>query len=136
MNSEKNSSHDRRRKKTTIIFIDHATNFSIVNQTIMNSDNIDKLNFRFVKVFIYLSQFNLNVKYKIDKFNVVSNEFSRLLFTNDSKDSIKMNALNLSTYHNDIENILNTIHVFQNTLIFMTIEFRRKLIEEYSENKS
>ena len=123
-------------KKTTIIFIDHATNFSIVDQTIMNSDNIDKLNFRLMKASTYLSQFDLDVKYKIDKFNVVSNALSRLLFTNDSKDSIKMNALNLSTYHNDIENILNTIHVFQNTLISMTVEFRRKLIKEYSENKS
>ena len=117
-------------KKTIIIFIDHATNFSISNQTIISSDNINKLSSRLVKASTYLLQFDLNVKYKIEKSNVVSNALSRFFVMSDSKDSTKMNALNLNTYYNSITIISNTIHVFQETLISITDDFKRRFIEK------
>lgn len=125
-------------KKTTIMFIDHAANPLIVDQITLNNNNIDKLNLRLIKTSIHLFQFNLNVRYKIDKFNVVSDAFLRLFVTNNSRNSISINALNLSTYHVDIENvsILNTIHVFQKTLMSMMNDFGRKFIKKYFENKS
>lgn len=125
-------------KNTTIMFIDHSINSSIVSRITMNSDNTDKLNLRLVKALTYFSQFKLKVWYKIDKFNVISDALFKLSATKNAKDSSKMNALNLNTYHAEIEDIfiLNTIHAFQETLISMTKEFKRKLREEYLENKS
>ena len=102
----------------------------------MNNDNIDKLDFRLVKTFIYFSQFDLNVKYKIEKSNVVLNAFSKLFVMSDFKSSTKMNALNLNTYYNSITNIFNIIHAFQKTLILITNDFKKKLTEKYFENKS
>lgn len=42
---------------------------------------MNKLNFKLVRVFQYFSLFNLELRYKFDKSNIVSNTFSRLLQT-------------------------------------------------------
>ena len=124
-------------KNTIIMFTDHATNSFIVDQIIRNSDNTNKLNLRLVRAFTYFSQFNLEVRYKIDKFNVVPDALSRLSITNDSKNTDNLNALNFNTYHAKIENISmsNAMHAFQGTLISMISEFRRKIIEDYFKDK-
>ena len=49
--------------KITIIFIDYIANSSIARQIILSFNSFNKLNFRIIRVSIYLSQFNLNVKY-------------------------------------------------------------------------
>ena len=39
--------------------------------------NIDKLNLRLVRAFQYLFEFNLNMRHKLNKFNVVLNTLSK-----------------------------------------------------------
>ena len=41
-------------KHITIVFIDHIINTSIVKQTTFINNNMNKLNFRLMKTFIYL----------------------------------------------------------------------------------
>ena len=53
--------------KITIVFIDYATNSVIVDQIKLIFNNIDKLNLKLIKIFIYLSQFNLKIKYRSKK---------------------------------------------------------------------
>ena len=74
---------------------------SIAKQTIFLFSNIDKLNFRLIRVFIYLFQFRLNICYRLDKRYIISNTLFKLLtkklFLN------KNNNLNLKNYYNDIK---------------------------------
>ena len=123
-------------KKITIIFTDHVVNVSIVKQTTLSSENIDKLNFRFVRAFAYFSQFNIDVKYKANKFNTMSDVLSRLSSISFFKDFVDMNTFDIDNYHNSIENISTFNYAFQETLITMTSEFRIKLIDEYFKEKS
>ena len=53
--------------KITIVFIDHVANLTIINQIKLTFNNIDKLNLKLIKIFIYLSQFNLKIKYRLEK---------------------------------------------------------------------
>ena len=123
-------------KKITIILIDHVANVSIVKQTTLSSENIDKLNFRLIRTFAYFSQFNIDVRYKADKFNTMSDVLSRLSSISFSKDFVNMNTLDIDNYHNSIENISIFNYAFQGTLIAMISEFRIKLIERYFKEKS
>ena len=56
-----------------IIFMNHVVNFFIIQQIIIILNNIDKLNLRSIRAFIYLSQFRLNVKYQLKKRHIISN---------------------------------------------------------------
>lgn len=123
-------------KKTTMIFIDYFVNFSIVKQTTLNNENIDKLNLRFVRVSAYLSQFNINVRYKIDKINVIFDVLSRLSSNNFIRDNETMNTFDIDSYHIDIENISVFNYAFQGSLIVMTANFKFRLIQKYFEEKS
>lgn len=44
----------------------------------MTFDNIDKLNLRLIKAFVYFFQFQIDVRYKANKSNIVFNALSRL----------------------------------------------------------
>ena len=69
-------------KYTTVVFTDHAVNILITKQTILANNNIDKLNFRLVRIFIYFFQFRFNIKYRPGKKHVIPNAFSPLSFGN------------------------------------------------------
>ena len=69
-----------------IVYIDHFVVVLISRQINLITFNIDKLNLRFVRILQYLSNFNLVVKYKFDKFNIILDAFSR--FQNDTNMSI------------------------------------------------
>ena len=122
-------------KKITLIFIDHVANFFIAKQTTLSSENIDKLNLRLIKVSAYFSQFNIDIKYKSKKINIMSDALSRLSSISSFKNDAEMNTLNIDNYHCVIQDIAVTTHVFQESLIAMTSNFRAKLLNDYFKNK-
>ena len=50
-----------------VIYTNHETALNIAKQIILIVNFIDKLNFRFVRIFDYMQRFNLNIKHKFDK---------------------------------------------------------------------
>ena len=122
-------------KKITLIFIDHVANFFIAKQTTLNSENIDKLNLRLIKISAYLSQFNIDIRYKSKKVNIVSNALSRLSSISSFRNDAEMNTLNIDNYHCVIQDIAVTTYVFQKSLIAMTSNFRARLLNDYFKNK-
>lgn len=60
---------------STIIYTNHFVAIFISQQIIFIIFNNDKLNLRLVKALQYFFDFNLFVRHKIDKINVVSNVF-------------------------------------------------------------
>lgn len=118
-----------------MIFTNYFANSFIVRQTTLISSNIDKLNLRLVRAFIYLSQFRLNVKYYFDKLYVILDVLLHLLAT---KSSIEANFDNLETfdldnYYNKYVNLklLNQIYIYQDTLIVIILEFKNKILDKY-----
>ena len=61
-----------------IIYIDHFAAVLISRQIIFIIFNSDKLNLRFVRISQYLFDFNLSVRHKADKTNVMSNVLFKL----------------------------------------------------------
>ena len=123
-------------KKTIVILIDHAVNALTVKQTTLNNENTDKFNLRLIWAFAYFSQLNIDVKYKADKTNIISNALSKLSSINFFRNFVNMNILNIDNYHNTIENIFCFNHAFLKTLVSMISKFEIKLIDEYFKKKT
>ena len=107
-----------------IIYTDHSVAILISKQTTLITSNIDKLNLRLVRVSQYLFSFNLIVRHKVDKVNVVSNALSRL----------QASLIHIST----TDEVLDTLHfatdAYHITLMKMSNDFKKKLIDVYRSN--
>ena len=119
----------------TIIFIDHVVNVSIIKQTTLLFNNINKLNFRLIQTSIYLFQFRFDIRYRFNKKHVISNVFFRLstnkiFFNNESN-------LNLKSYHSDLKNffVCDRQFAYYESLISMSSNFRQRLIDNYFKKK-
>ena len=81
---------------STIIYTNYFVVISIFKQITLITINIDKFNFRLMRVLQYFFNFNLSIRHKFKKFNIISNVLSRLLnaLQLNVKNKIKMlNAL-------------------------------------------
>lgn len=63
------------KKSFVIIFTNYFVIISISRQISLITLNINKLNLRFIKISQYLSIFNLSIRHKIKKTNIVLNIF-------------------------------------------------------------
>ena len=123
-----------------IVFTNHAVNTSIIKQTTFINSNTNKLNFRLIRVFIYLSQFRLDVKYRIDKKHVIFDVLFRLSIDNEfviiNRTSFDDN-LNLNFYFIDVFDLSDdsNCYVFQEFLISMSNEFRKQITNDYINEK-
>ena len=129
-----------------MIYIDYFVIINIVKQIKLSFFNIDKLNLKLIRTFIYLFQFRLNVRHKFEKQHIISNALFKLSsivnFITRFFDFSK-NILNM-TYHvrtvnstkrfsNISKVILNMIHHV--TLIKMSQNFKLKFKNAYKQNK-
>ena len=62
----------------TIIYTNHSAAISISKQIIFSILNIDKLNLRLIRISQYFSNFNIVLRHKSEKLNIVFNILSRL----------------------------------------------------------
>ena len=69
---------DSIKKFSIIIYTNHSTTVLIFKQTTLITFNIDKLNFRLVRVSQYLSSFNIVIRHKSNKSNVIFDVLSKL----------------------------------------------------------
>jgi hypothetical protein len=114
-----------------IIFIDHVVNFVIVNQIKFTSFNVNKFNFKFVRVFMYLLQFRLKIYYRNDKFNIVIDVFNRLFIVRYNLIDKKNYNLNFDIYHDKIKNFNDEKSIVKKILIEISIKFRQQLFIDY-----
>ena len=121
---------------SVIIFIDHVVNSIIINQIKLTSFNVNKLNFKLVRAFMYLSQFRLKIYHRNDKFNVVIDALNRLSTIRHNFVDKKIDNLNLNIYHNKIENFSDEESSIKKILIEMSSKFRQQLLIDYQKNKN
>jgi hypothetical protein len=118
-------------KHSTIIYIDHDVSSVITTIIKLSISSTNRFNMKLMRVFMYFSQFRLNIRHRSEKFNVVSNALSRLSV---KKDNITHEALNLNLNHlqsNTQNSKSNQIYAYFTILIEMSTEFRDKIQKEY-----
>jgi hypothetical protein len=110
-------------KHSIIIWTDHSVTAVIVKQIKLSIINIDKLNLRLIRVVMYLSQFDLNVRHKSKRDHIISDVLSRLSSFEDEK------------FTKNLENdILNDIDAYIEILVKMFNAFKKRLIQAYKTN--
>ena len=120
----------------TIVFTDHAANASIAKQTTLSSSNTDKLNLRLVRASAYLSQFQLDVRYRPGKRHILPDVLSRLpadrSFLDDGEN------LDLESYHAGMEDPSSNDRclAYHGALIGMSPAFRQRLLDGYAKEKA
>ena len=124
-------------KNIIVMFINHAINTFIIKQITMNSNNTNKLNLRFVRVSIYLSQFKFEMKYKSKKNHIVFDVLFRLTSKNEKIERSFENILDFDNYHENIIDFFDdsNCYVFQDILIVMSKKFKKEIKNDYQQEK-
>ena len=137
---------DSFKQSLTIIYIDHSAAVFIFRQTTLVTFNTNKLNLRLIRASQYLFNFNIVIRHKTDKVNIVSNALFRLSEKRSAQSNFndKTDVLNVLYDHFvkladhelctvTIQNLLViTYHV---TLIEMFDDFKNRLKLAYEKNK-
>ena len=120
------------KKPPTVIFTDHSAAVPISKQTSLTSSSTDKLNLHLVRASQYLSQFEILVKHKSGKSNVVPDALSRLK-ANPSKQLDTTGILD--SLHTDCaEWNDDPPHTYHITLVEISDSFKQDLIQAYKND--
>ena len=129
---------------STIIYINHSTIVFIFKQTTLITNNTNKLNLQLIRISQYFFNFNIAVRHKIHKFNVMSNVLFRFLKTLRQQNvTNKIDILNI--LYNHIVKLLKyklyffILHnllaiIYYATLIKIFNNFKQRLKNVYVNN--
>ena len=137
---------DSIKKFSTIIYTNHSTIVSIFRQTTLITFNTDKLNLRLVRVSQYLSSFNIVIRHKSDKSNVIFDVLSRLfdklstqsnvIDKTEILDVLYEHSVNLSNHELRFDIIQNLSSInYHVTLIKMSNDFKQRLKIVYTKDE-
>ena len=127
-----------------VLYTDHSAAVQISRQTTLSTSSTDKLNLRLVRASQYLSGFNLSIRHKAGKANVVPDALSRLQADTSPRDVLpdeKQDVLE-SLYGNPV--IITVAEaevwepeptlVYHTTLVEMSDDFKKRLIDAYGKD--
>ena len=135
------------KKLSVVVYIDYSAAVSISRQISLTTSSTDKLNLRLVRASQYLSMFDLFVRHKANKTNIVSNTLSRLqdsvsITINEPEvlealyeQAVKVTAslMNIVTHKNS--SLLESYASYHVTLIEMSDDFKARLFKEYAKDE-
>ena len=114
--------------RPTIIYTDHSAVIWITRQTSLITTSTDKLNLRLVCASAFLSQFNLDVRFRPGKEHVVADALSRL----PQQDNL---AQGLNEFLDAQVASTEATHVYNATLIEMSEGFRKAIQTGYQRDQ-
>ena len=122
------------KKPPTVVFTDHSAAVPISTQTSLSSSSTDKLNLRLVRASQYLSQFDLVIKHKSGKSNVVPDALSRLKA--DPGKPLDGTGILDSLYAEGYlkEDFHEPAMAYHITLVEMSDSFKERLVKAYQED--
>ena len=106
---------DFSKQRFIIIFTNHDAILDITKQINMITVFIDKLNFRFVRVFDYIQRFDVELRHKSNKQHIVFDVFFRLINFN----------IDVTFEKNELDVFFTTI------LVKIEKDFRKKFVANY-----
>ena len=114
-------------KSKVIVFTDHSATIDIVKQSSLNSVSTLRLNLRLVRASQYLQRFDLDVRHKPGKSNVIPDALSRLSSSNESHpvqpEFAELDALQAS-------------YAYTTTLVEMSHDFKQRIVAGYETDPS
>lgn len=120
-----------------VIYTDHSAAVPISRQTTLTTSSTDKLNLRLVRASQYLSSFNLAIRHKTGKSNVVPDALSRLLGT-DSGSSVEgildvLYGHAVETLDSDLnlDCVTEVEVIYHITLVEMSDDFKARFRQAY-----
>ena len=82
---------------------------------------------KLIRAFVYLFQYQLNIRYKSNKKHIISNVFNQLFIINRMFND-KNDVLNIENFHNAMIDSKNDfIYVYQNNLIALSNDFKKRM---------
>ena len=116
--------------KVTIIYTDYSITVNIVCQSSLSTTSTEKINLCLIQTSEYLQLFCLDIHYKSDKFNVISDALFKLTEQNYCQElnASTLNALYTTAVYNS-ESVTYSI-----SLVKLNREFQEHLITEYIED--
>ena len=122
-----------------VVYTDHSAAVQISRQTTLSTSSTDKLNLRLVRASQYLSGFNLSIRHKAGKANVVPDALSRLQADVASQEK---QAVLESLYGNTLVleespylyEAAQSVPVYHTTLVEMSDDFKKRLLEAYTKD--
>lgn len=111
-----------------VIYSDHSAAVQISRQTTLSTSSTDKLNLRLVRASQYLSGFNLSIRHKAGKTNVVPDALSRLQASSSPEEQQAV----LEALHIAIS--FELVPIYHTTLVEMSDDFKQKLTEAYASD--
>ena len=137
---------DSIKKFSIIIYINHSTTVSIFRQITLITFSIDKLNFRLIRVSQYLLNFNIVIRHKSNKsnviFDVLSKLFDKLSTQSNVIDKIEIldvlyeHFVNLSNHELRFDIIQNLSSInYHVTLIKMSNDFKQRFKIVYTKDE-
>ena len=124
-----------------IIYTDHSAAVPISRQTTLTTSSTDKLNLRLVRASQYLSGFELSIRHKAGKSNVVPDALSRLPGNSDkgkSQEQSQEGILDVLYGHavkkSDMSEEADAEIVYHITLVEMSDDFKSRLRKAYKED--
>ena len=128
---------------STIIYIHHFVAILISRQINFITSNIDKFNLRFIRASQYLSKFNLSIKHKSNKFNIMFDVLSRLQIDTNVSINEKVDVLE-TLYDSSIEfcdedrvtikSLMLNQSIYHIILMKMTDEFKNRFKRTYQND--
>ena len=112
------------------VFIDHDVNSSIVNQIKLSISVVNKFNFKLIKASMYLSQFRIKTFHRSEKSNIIFDVLFRLLIVRSRPKNHIIDNLNVDEFNIDVADKLI------DTLVQMTNDFRKKLVNGYKNDSA
>ena len=134
------------KRLSIIIYTNHSTAMLIFKQTSLVTFSTNKLNLRLIRVSQYFSSFNIVIRHKASKINVISNALFRLsekLSTQSNfsdkieiLDALYDHAVDLKNHESRTVTIQNLSTIFYHvTLIEMSNDFKQRFKDAYVVNK-
>ena len=111
-------------RSNVVVFTDHSATIDIAKQSSLNSVSTVRLNLRLVRASQYLQRFELDVRHKLGKRNVIPDALSRLASTNDTHTAPPDHAE------------LDALYTYTTTLVGMSEDFKRRITEGYQADPS
>ena len=116
---------------TTHVLTDHSATVEIATQKTLNTSAAWKMNLRLVRASEFFQRFDLDVKHKPGKENIVPDALSRLASSNESNyasDRSELDALHCAS--DDVV----PIYQYAATLVEMSDDFRKRILEGYNND--
>jgi hypothetical protein len=111
-------------KYEIVIYTNYLSAVDIIKQITLISSNSDKFNLRLVRIKLYLFQYTLDIKYRVNKNNTVPDSFSRLTH-------LKHDSNSLSEDKNILENTIDEYYCYSATIIEISDKFKNNIKKKY-----